>query len=151
MQKYLALVLVALAGASVAHGQDKTDNGYWWVDQTPSFKMCFATGYATAMTNNSDVAGFKCLAAKHGGTIPEKYPGNAELEECLKTPEVMALDFGKIRMGQLVDGVDEFYKDFRNKGIGIVFAMYYVRDQLKGKPDTELAAELAGWRQAANK
>lgn len=41
-------------------------------------------------------------------------------------------------MGQVADGVDEFYKDFRNKLIGVVFALDYVRDQLKGKSPDEL-------------
>jgi hypothetical protein len=31
---------------------------------------------------------------------------------CLKTPSVACYDFGKIPFGQLMDGVDEFYKDF---------------------------------------
>lgn len=146
-----ALVLLVLAGTSVADGQEQTNNGYWWVDQSPTFKIGFATGYAMAMTANSDAAGFRCIAAKHGGIIPQQVPSNEELDACLQSPEVMALDFGKIRMGQLVDGVDEFYKDFRNKSIDIGYAMYYVRDELKGKTDKELAAELAGWRQAANK
>jgi hypothetical protein len=142
------LVLMVLAGASA---QNKSYNGYWWADETPDFKIGFAHGFAIAMTHNSDIASFNCVAAKHGGTIPEKFPGSDELDACLKTPEVMALSFGSIRMGQLAEGVDEFYKDFRNKGIEVTDAMYYVRDQLRGKSDAELAAELASWRQAANK
>jgi hypothetical protein len=49
-------------------------------------------------------------------------------------------------MGQLQEGVDEFYKDFRNKGIEINLAVAYVRDELKGKPAKELEEELARMR-----
>jgi hypothetical protein len=146
-----ALVLMALAGTSVAHGQEITHNGYWWVDQSQSFKLGFATGFAIAMTGNSDAAAFRCIAAKHGGTIPEQYPGNEELSACMQSPEVAALNYGGFRVGQLVEGVDEFYKDFRNKNILVDVGMRYVKDELRGKTSKELEDELAGFRQSANK
>lgn len=150
----LALLVLAALGVGIIHGQQTqrtSYNGYWWLPSTEQFKLGFATGYATAMTGAADAASFRCLAAKNGGTIPEKYPGKEALEACLQTPEVKALSFGNIRIGQLVDGVDDFYKDFLNKGIEVQLAMRYVRDRLKGKTDQELADELAGWRKSANK
>ena len=151
---FAALFLLVLLGIGVSYGQQQqtqTHNGYWWTDQAQSFKLGFATGYAMAMTDASDAASFRCLAAKNGGTIPEKYPGDEMVTACLQAPEVVALNFGGLRIGQLVDGAEEFYKDFRNKSIEIQLTMRYVRDQLKGKSDKELTDELAAWRQSANK
>jgi hypothetical protein len=147
-----ALLLFGLLGASVGNGQQQTHNGYWWVDADQQFKLGFATGYAMAMNDTADAAALRCLAARNGGTVPEKYPGDEALMGCMQSPEVASLTtFNNLRVGQLVDGVDEFYKDFRNKNIQIELAMRYVRDELNGKTDKELADELAGWRRTANK
>ena len=89
-----------------------------------------------AMTGNSDAAVFRCLAAKKGGA--EKASGE-DWKKCTQTPEVKILDYGNLRTGQLVDGVDEFYKDFRNKNILVDVAMRYVKDELRGKTAKELA------------
>jgi hypothetical protein len=49
----------------------------------------------------------------------------------------------------LADGVEEFYKDFRNKNIHIHQAIDYVKDELQGKPANKLAEALAAYRRAA--
>ena len=147
----LALVLFVLSGTGIAYGQEQTHNGYWWVDKSLDFKLGFATGYVVAMVNATDSAAFRCLAAQNGGTLPKKYPGDEALKACQKEAEAVFVYFGGIPMGQLVDGVDEFYKDFRNKNLQIELAMLYVRDALKGKPDKELQDELSGWRQTTSK
>ena len=155
MKSYLRIatpfLLVMLLTTGISRGQQTNHNGYWWADQSETFKLGFATGYSMAMTDASDGAALRCIAAKHGGTVPETVPSNEELDACLKSPEAAALNFGGVRFGQLAEGADEFYKDFRNKGVEIELAMRYVRDQLKGKTDKELTEELSGWRQTANK
>ena len=144
-----ALLLLVLLGTGMGQGQDQSHDGYWWAGFPSNYKLGFATGYAMAMTNAYDRASIKCLADKNGGTLPEKYPGHEALKACLESPTVTPFDFESIRIGQLAEGADEFYKDFRNKGIDIILAMSYVRDQLKGKPAKELEDELALWRRPA--
>ena len=63
-----------------------------------------------------------------------------------KNPRVAPYELGSIPFGQLSDGLDEFYKDFRNKTIDVNLAMAYVRDELKGKPAKELEEELTRYR-----
>ena len=145
-----ALILLALAG-TVAHGQEAhsqeiNHNGYWWVDQPRIFKLGFVTGFAMAMTGNSDAAVLRCLAAKEGGA--EKASGE-DWKACTLTPAVVMLNYSGLRTGQLVDGVDEFYKDFRNKNILVDVALRYVKDELRGMTDKELQDELATFRQSA--
>jgi hypothetical protein len=147
---FALLFLLLSLGTVTAHGETQSHNGYWWADSAENFKLGFATGYAIAMTDASDAAAFRCLAAKNGGKVPEKYPGDEVFTACSQSPEAMSHNFGNIRVGQLVEGVDEFYKDFRNKNIEIQLAMQYVRDELKGKPAKELEDGLTGWRQRAN-
>lgn len=52
-------------------------------------------------------------------------------------------------MGQFVDGMDAFYKDYRNKQLEVGWAIQYVRDEIKGKPAQELDAEVALWRRCS--
>ena len=55
-------------------------------------------------------------------------------------------DFGGISMGQYVDGVDVFYRDYRHRNLEISFALDYVRDSVRGKSQQELDAEVAEWQ-----
>jgi len=148
----IALAILALSGTSVAHAQQTKYDGYWWAAESESFKLGFVSGYAMAMTSVSDDAAFRCIATKNGGTLPEKVPSEEVLKACSETPEAVRLDYGHLRIGQFVEGVDQFYKDFRNSNIEIKHAMLYVRDELRAtKTDKDLADELARFRQAANK
>jgi hypothetical protein len=47
--------------------------------------------------------------------------------------------------------VDDFYKDFRNRGLNIELALKYVKDQLHGRPAKELEDEVTEWRREATK
>jgi hypothetical protein len=92
------------------------------------------------------------LAEKNGGKLPEKLSSMDVLDACARGPDVVPFDFGgHFRMGQWLDGVDEFYKDFRNKGLDVQLAMRYVKEQLHGKPAKELEDEVTEWRRSAAK
>jgi hypothetical protein len=148
-----ALLLLVTLATGLGHGQEKTPthNGFWWVGSSETFKLGFVTGYVMAMVHVEDIEGFLCLAERNGGTIPEKYPGDEALKACTtQNARIAAYNFDQLRLGQLSEGVDEFYKDFLNKGIDINPAMTYVRDELKGKPEKDLEEELAKLRNAAN-
>ena len=144
------LFLLVLQGTVVSQGQLQARNGYWWMGASQQFRVGFVTGYATSRNDFAYGAALECLTAKNSGTIPEKYPGREALKACQQTPKVTSLTFDIADVVQFVDGVDELYKDFRNKNIEIVPAMFYVRDELKGKTDKELEDELAGLRRTAN-
>jgi hypothetical protein len=55
-------------------------------------------------------------------------------------------DYDSIPMGQFVDGMDTFYKDYRNKQLEVGWAIQYARDEIKGKPAPELEAQVSLWR-----
>lgn len=43
-----------------------------------------------------------------------------------------------ITAGQLCDGLDEFYKDFRNRGILVYDAVWVVLNQIANRPQVEI-------------
>jgi hypothetical protein len=143
-----ALLLLATLGTGFGQGQSskEPDNGFWWVSQSETFKLGFVKGYASAMSIAADRIGFTCIADKNGGVIPEKVPTDAVLKECMESRTVDLFSFGGIRFGQLEEGMDDFYKDFRNKGVTVTAAIFYVRDELKGKSAKELEDELNVYR-----
>ncbi len=142
----LTILLLLSLGTEAGIGEEQKHNGYWWEDKNESFKLGFVTGYAMAGNNAGDMLAFECLANKHGGVLPQKAPPKEELIACSQESVPAAFDYSQVLIGQLADGIDEFYKDFRNKNVPVSLAIRYVRDQLKGKPAKELEDELTAWR-----
>jgi hypothetical protein len=59
-------------------------------------------------------------------------------------------DYDQIRFGQIIAGLDEFYKDFRNMNIHVEEAIPFVRFQIRGRSDTELSSQLERLRKNAS-
>lgn len=123
-------------------------SGYWWESLTPSFKLGWVTGYAKAM----DFAGIVQMGAC-AGNVPlyqEKYP-NLDPKEIYQKlcANNDVFDYDGIAMGQFVDGIDAFYRDYRNKQLEAGWAIQYVRDAIRGKPAQDLQAEVAAWRRCS--
>lgn len=134
--------------ASAAFAGDKLENnGYWWDNLTPSVKLGWVSGYARAM----DLAGVMEIASC-SATIPlyeEKFPNTSRNEIFEKMCVNPALDYDGIAMGQFVDGMDAFYKNYRNKQLEVGWAIEYARDAIKGKPAQELDSEVTLWRRCS--
>src|SRR6266542_5882420 len=130
MKRVSIVLLISLISVGMAHSEDKPYNGYWWNDHTDIPKLWYIAGYAEFSAHFVDDAILKCVTAKNGGREPR--PGTNEMFKYAGCPAPAEYDFTEIRFEQLRDGVNEFYKDFRNKAININFALAYVRDQLRG-------------------
>lgn len=149
MNRCAALVLLIAIFSSSSKAADKvSQDGIWWTSMTASFKLGWVSGFATAMDSAGTSAMVTC-----GLNIPlyqQKYP-NVDRKQLFQTlcASNTAFDYDGITMGQFVDGVDTFYKDFRNRQIEIGLAMAYVRDAVKGKSAAELEAEVTMWRRCS--
>ncbi len=76
-------------------------------------------------------------------------------QEALTAKELETMKFANtfsdIRFGQLINGLTEFYKDFRNTSVHVGDAIFYVRDQTIGTDSKMLDTELTNLcRQAAS-
>jgi hypothetical protein len=75
------------------------------------------------------------------GFVDGRNDGINDAAEALGTdiynPKISKLA-SKVTVGQIVDGVDEFYKDWRNRKVLLRHAMQYVMDEAQGKDDSEL-------------
>ena len=144
---FCALLLFGLIGTVEANGQSpQKHDGYWWASHSLDFRVGFVSGYTIAMNRAVDIDLFKCLVDKKTGKVAEQYSGE---KACLESSRAEATDFSGFRAGQWSDGIDEFYKDFRNRGLDIDLAFLYVKGQLRGKSAKELEEEATRWRRAA--
>lgn len=117
-------------------------DGYAWSSWAPNFKLGFVVGYLQASDTAGAVSMSACMTTLNY-LDPTKVSAEKWKNMCLNDK---MYDFSGISMGQFVDGVDVFYRDYRNKNLEVAFALQYVRDQMHGKTSQELSAELAQWQ-----
>lgn len=144
MPKCAFVVIVALLFVCpcLFAGDKPSNDGVWWQGMSPGYKLGWVSGYTKAMETAGALQLVTCAE-----TLPfysQKYPSvpAKELFERLCSTSNGTYDYDGITMGQFVDGVDAFYKDFRNRQIEVDSAIEYVRDQVKGKPPQELDSKL---------
>jgi hypothetical protein len=143
----LTILLLLSLGTEAGIGEEQKHNGYWWANHSENFKTGFVVGYVIGMNNARDMLVGDCVAMQHGGVLPAEAPTEEEIKPCAEMPVLTNLKYNTVLPGQLADGTDEFYKDFKNKDISITLALRYVRDELTGTPAEELEKELARFRQ----
>jgi hypothetical protein len=138
-------VLFLLVGNGSGQQQQQQFNGYWWAGMNPSFRLGWVSGYAKAMDFAGTVQMGSCAAnmPMYRKEFPNTDPKVLVQKLCLSDTQ---FDYDGIAMGQFVDGIDAFYGDFRNKQLETGWAIEYVRDEVKGKPASELDTKVNLWR-----
>lgn len=109
-------------------------DGNWWTGLSEGEKVFYLVGYVDGITTGGDIA-------KYQGVNPQ--PPSSPGCTAAKTT-----DFSHSKFGQLEQGLDSFYKDFRNTSIPSFQALLYVRDQISGCSDAILAQEISSLRQS---
>ena len=108
-------------------------NGFWWLNESSGFKTGYCLGYIEGAHSTSFIWQ---SAATH--------ISKQEIHSANETSQ-----FNNIKVGQLSDGLDAFYVDFRNKSIHVEDAIGYVRGQLRGWSEQELSSDLQQMRKLA--
>jgi hypothetical protein len=105
----------------------------WDENEKIMFTMGFLTGsdYVVEGNMNETNQDLKKGVTEKGETVSEFLLG-AALEENSRNINLERYSIYNISVGQIVDGVDILYKDFKNKGINIPDAIYVVKRQIEG-------------------
>lgn len=143
------VVLLAMVVPNAPSATDKTDlDGYWWEKFDASFKLGWVSGYAKAMDLAGSSQMLTCASnmPMYVKEFPNTDPKVILQKMCLSDTQ---FDYDSISMGQFVDGMNAFYKDYRNKQLEVGSAIQYARDAIKGKPAHELDAEVTLWRRCS--
>ena len=144
---FVTVTMLLVPNASLA--ADKTDlDGYSWAKLDASFKLGWVSGYAKAMDLAATIQMATCAynMPQYVKEFPNTDPKVILQKMCLSDTQ---FDYDGIPMGQFVDGMDAFYKDYRNKLLDLGSAIQYARDSIKGKPAQDLDAEVALWRRCS--
>jgi hypothetical protein len=130
------LLLSSLVWGRNAHG---IADGSDWKQYSQSYKTGWIDGFVTAMSEAETDTSFLC--ALQLNLRLETAEGRARINGAQR------FDFEMIAFGQFLDGMDAFYKDFRNTDYPTNWAMKIVRDQIRGRSAEEIEKELVAWRQ----
>jgi hypothetical protein len=122
------LLLVLLTVCTQAHAQTRFD-GNWWNGSEDIARGSFLLGYKQGMVLVAEVAPMViCNAQKHTDEAFRQciYSGTNAMNEEFVTPTA-----GKTYR-QLIDGVSEFYRDYKNRGICFEPALSFVTQEING-------------------
>lgn len=136
--KHVLLILLLLPCSLWGRNSAGVADGSDWKQYSLDYKVGWIDGWASAMSNAQMSLAFMCLQLH---LTLESEEGKA----CVA--EAQGFNFETIKFGQYLDGMDAFYKDFRNTQYPIGGAIRIVRDQIRGRSAEDIEKELVSWRQ----
>jgi len=114
-------------------------DGSDWRRFSQEYKIGWIDGFVSGMSDAQTGTAFMC------GLQLKLSAESNEGKACVA--EAQGFNFEMIKYGQFLDGMDAFYKDFRNAEYPITWAMKLVRDQINGRSAEDIEKELLTWRQ----
>jgi hypothetical protein len=134
MLKHLFVTIFLLASPLWARNTAGVADGSDWKQYSQNYKIGWIDGWATAMSDAQMGTAVLCAFQLH--LTAESEEGKA----C--TNHAQSLNYEMIKYAQYLEGMDAFYKDFRNTEVPINMAIKLVRDQIRGRPAEDIEKEL---------
>jgi hypothetical protein len=133
----LIVVLLALSFSLNAQGDNRRD-GNWWIAQAPDFKVAYMTGFFDGMELGKNFGFWKfadesnCVSKHHESYefYRDKY-------------------LNHVTNGQIADGLDVFYKDYRNRKITVSDGVWLTLLAIAGTPQADLDKRIENFRKSA--
>jgi hypothetical protein len=143
--RVIAMVFVLCLTAPLSRNQeyDRRD-GSWWNGLDPVSKPIYVSGLLDGMKLGNDFSvwgvGQSSSDCKDAAKLVQS--GYADYRAKYLT---------NVTNIRIVDGLDAFYSDAKNRGILVHGAMWLVLNQIAGKPPAEMQALVEKWRSGAEK
>lgn len=147
MKKALVLtLLVAVLGLALPISALSTErrDGNWWIDQSKDFQLEYVVGFFDGMSLGHDFSIWKWFDST--GTRPD--PCIAKTTDSYS--EYQSKYLADVTNGQLVDGLNTFYKDYRNRKIRVTLAVWLVLNGIAGTPEDRLNKMIESFRRNAS-
>ena len=142
MQRMRSLRLAALLFALVSslYAQDTRRDGNWWMQQSGLTKTSYVVGFFDGMDLGKQFSGWKYEE------------DDAFISRVMQSFAFYDDKFLKdVTNDQLADGLDVFYKDFRNRKILVHRAVWLTLNSIAGTPQAELDKLVENFRKNAEK
>jgi hypothetical protein len=143
MKPLVVAVLTLLVLPVYAHAQEERRDGNWWVGETPNTKLNYAVGFFDGMELGHDFS--------YWGIVKDPKKEKCLVDVRTSFDDSSAKFFSHVSNYQLVDGLDTFYKDYRNRKIRAPDAVWIVVNEIAGTPQSEVDKMIEGWRQNSSK
>jgi hypothetical protein len=118
----LAAVLLCCIGVSA---EEVRHDGTWWTRQSAGFRLLYILGFMDGMDLGSRFS------------TPDTVPANGTRDSSLDTRRTYKARteqyFANVTVGQISDGLDTFYRDYRNRSINLADGFEIVVRSIKGE------------------
>ena len=141
--KQITLVFLMIMGTVAYVGADEIRfDGNFWKNSDQTTKEFFVSGVLGGIFAGQDRVMASAMEDVEKGKIDMKcFAAISSLKSSLEA------DMKKIKVGQIVDGIDEFYSDFKNRSIKVKWAYLVVMQQIKGTSEEETKKFIESVRQ----
>jgi hypothetical protein len=137
----LTFTLLMLLTAPFARNQQTTRrDGNWWVNEDRASKLNYVTGFFDGMDLGNRFS-YWGLQDDPKGVVAGRVMGAYTTFSQKYLSEVTNY--------QLVDGLDKFYSDYRNRRIDTMGAVWLVVNEISGKSEAEMQKMIESWRKNA--
>jgi hypothetical protein len=127
MRRFASLVLVLCLASHIAAAVERRD-GNWWIPLSENLKLAYITGFFDGTHLGRAFSAHDFTNTTTRLAIEASFDKNADKY------------LGNVTNDQLVDGLNDFYKDFRNRRIRVNDATWVVVNDISGTPKEQLAA-----------
>jgi hypothetical protein len=119
--RMILVVCVFLACAGLPAEETRRD-GTWWNQQSAGFRLLYILGFMDG------------IDLGHRFSVPEKIAGHDATADARRSyREQKERYFTDVTVGQISDALDAFYRDHRNRAIGLSDGFEIVLRSLKGE------------------
>ena len=125
MRARLAVAASLFACCVGLSAEEMRHDGNWWTGQSAGFRLLYILGFMDGMDLGSRFS-------TPDNVSPQATP-DAGADTRRTYRERTARYFTQVTVGQISDGLDAFYRDYRNRSIGLADGFEIVLRSIKGE------------------
>lgn len=133
-------LLASVAVAMPSRSEDVRRDGNWWLTLPRSDKLSYTLGVFDGAQLGSNFSMWKYMYSK----LEHERVCTAQAQKAYS--DYFDKYFANTTNGQLVDGLDTFYEDYRNRRIRAYGGIWLVMHGIAGLPEKELDKMTESWR-----
>jgi hypothetical protein len=146
--RLFALFVISMTVATIARDQvSTTRDGNWWLRQDELMKASYITGFfdGIGLGHNFSYWGYK-----------DEYKTNPDAASAMAKTVASFDEYSQkylntVTSGQLADGLDKLYADYRNRSIKVSNGTWLVLNSIAGKSDAEMEKMIESYRKSVSK
>lgn len=142
MKRYVIFLLICVLFAPVLSNAEETrGDGNWWIKVNNNARGKFMSGFSFGMGLGYNFS--------YWGFNRDTKTANCVAKVMDSYNEHFSKYFKNVTTDQLVDGLDSFYADYRNRRIMVTGAVWLVVNGIAGTPQEELDKMIENFRRNA--